>query len=215
MTRILVTGIGTDVGKTLVSAILVEILGAGYWKPVQAGTEGETDTERVKHLLPETVCYPEASRLKAPCSPHQAAFLEDIEIGPIPIPDFSGDLVIESSGGILVPYRLDRLTIDLFSDWDCQWVVVSRHYLGSINHTLLTVEALRNRRLPILGIVFNGTPNLFSEEAIQCHSGLPVIGRIYPEEVWTTSLIKRYARQWMEETWPSGIETASGILSRK
>src|ERR1700722_6811011 len=137
MKRILVCGIGTSVGKTLVSAILVKALSAHYWKPIQSGHLEESDAQRVQQLVPETVCYPETYRLHHPLSPHHAASLEGIEIDPAAfrVPNPPKPLVIEATGGILVPYRPDELLIDLYVQWDCEWVVVSRHYLGSINHT--------------------------------------------------------------------------------
>ena len=158
MKRILVCGIGTDVGKTVVSTVLVKAFGAHYWKPIQSGHLDESDTQQIKRFVPEAVCYPEAYRLSHPLSPHHAAELDGIEINEsdIQLPNSSSLLVIEATGGILVPYRSDRLFIDLYLKWDCEWIVVSRHYLGSINHTLLTLEALQRRGVRLRGIIFNG-----------------------------------------------------------
>lgn len=198
--RILVCGIGTDVGKTLVSAILVKALGAHYWKAVQSGNLEATDSQRVKELVPESVCYPEAYRLSHPLSPHHAAGLEGLELDPSKIqpPNPPGPLVIETSGGVLVPYRSDALLIDLYLQWDCEWIVVSRHYLGSINHTLLTLEALQSRGVPLRGIIFNGFDQPQSENAIVNCSGVPCIGRLYPESDWNSSLIQTYAESWKQ-----------------
>ena len=198
MKRILVCGIGTDVGKTLVSAILVKALGAHYWKPVQAGGLDESDSHTVKRLVPETVCYPEAYRLRHPLSPHHAAALEKIELNPeaFRIPASSCPLVIEAAGGILVPFRSDQLLVNLYLQWDCDWIVVSRHYIGSINHTLLTLEALQRRKVRLLGIIFNGTEQLHTEQAIFACTGVPILSHLYPEAKWTPSLVQRYAHTW-------------------
>jgi len=213
----MVCGIGTDVGKTIASAILVEALGAGYWKPLQAGMLEETDTHVIERLVPSAACYPESFRFVHPLSPHHAAYLEGLDVNDehINIPKHDGDLIIESSGGVLVPYQKDRLLIDLFCKWNCEWVIVSRHYLGSINHTLLTVDVLQRRRVRLLGIIFNGNPEPFSEEAIISISGLPMIGRIYQEAQWTPSLIRRYAWEWKHSVWSKEIGNVSGILLHK
>ena len=198
MRRILVCGIGTSVGKTLVSAILVKALGAHFWKPIQAGHLDESDAHRVKQLVPETVCYPEAYCLRKPLSPHQAAALENREIKPadFQVPNPSCPLVIETAGGILVPYRSDQVLIDLYREWDCEWIVVSRHYLGSINHTLLTIEALQRRHIHLRGVIFNGTKQPYSENAILTYSGIPWIGHLYPEPAWTPEKVQRVASTW-------------------
>lgn len=198
--RILVCGIGTDAGKTLVAAILAKALGAHYWKAVQSGNLEASDSHRVKELVPEAVCYPEAYRLSHPLSPHHAASLDGLQLDPSKIqpPNTSGPLVIESSGGILVPYRADALLIDLYLQWDCEWIVVSRHYLGSINHTLLTLEVLQKRGVRLRGIIFNGSEQPHSENAILSCSGVPCIGRLYPESDWNSALIQTYAESWKQ-----------------
>lgn len=163
------------------SAILVKALGAAYWKPVQSGLDDETDTELVQRLCgPSTVCYPEAYRLHMPASPHAAAAAEDktIALADLVLPQDKGPLVVEGAGGILVPLN----TEELFADWVQQQglpvVLVSLNRLGSINHTLLSVEALLNRHLDILGIVFNGDEVPQTERFILDYTALPMLGRI-------------------------------------
>lgn len=199
MHKIMVAGIGTDVGKTIVSAILATILKGDYWKPIQCGDEENSDTSTMKKWLDSTyTIHPPAYSLKAPLSPHHAARLESTSIGldSITLPQTMRPLIIEGVGGILVPLTSKISSLDLFKSWDCQWVIVSRHYLGSINHTLLTLEVLRKLRLPILGIIFNGEPNPDSESAILEISQVPVLGRLLPEANLNPQTIQRYATQW-------------------
>lgn len=200
MNRIMVAGIGTDVGKTVVSAILTTLLDGDYWKPIQCGCETNSDAATIKHLIDSSkhFIYPSAYTLKASLSPHHAARLENriIKLDSISVPQTTRSLIIEGSGGVFVPLTLKVLTIDLFKQWNCGWVIVSRHYLGSINHTLLTLEALKQRGLPILGLIFNGNPNPDSENAILQISQLPLLGRLLPEMQLNSETIQRYAKQW-------------------
>lgn len=191
MQRIIVAGIGTEVGKTVVSAILTTLLDGEYWKPIQCGDEG------IAPLIKQRI-HPPAYSLKAAVSPHHAARLENISICPelIQLPETTRPLIIESVGGIFVPLSKKILTIDLFEKWKARWVVVSRHYLGSINHTLLTLEALKQRKLSIAGLIFNGEPNPDSEAAILELSGIPFLGRVLPEANLNLQTIERYAKQW-------------------
>ncbi|MGC1879210.1 MAG: dethiobiotin synthase [Rhabdochlamydiaceae bacterium] len=200
MHRIMVAGIGTDVGKTIVSAILTTLLNGDYWKPIQCGDEENSDTTTIKKWI-DTVkhsIHPPAYSLKAPLSPHHAARLENtwIRLDSIALPQTTRPLIIEGVGGILVPLTPKILSIDLFKSWDCKWVIVSKHYLGSINHTLLTIEVLKQLHLPILGIIFNGEHNPDSEAAISEISQLPVLGRLLPEANLNPQTIQRYAKQW-------------------
>jgi dethiobiotin synthetase len=192
-----VTGIGTDVGKTVVAAILTKALGADYWKPVQAGIASGTDQATVAALVPEAVCHPEAYRLALPASPHAAAAAEARVLTLAEIlaarPVTARPLVIEGAGGVLVPLAPGLLVIDLMQALDVPVVVVSRHYLGSINHTLLTVEALRARRIPIAGLVFNGPATPASESFILNHTGLPLLLAIPEEPAITPEVISRLA----------------------
>ena len=174
--RYAVAGIGTSVGKTLVSALLVERLGASYWKPIQAGGLVHTDTEEVRRLvtLSRARFLPEAYSLHAAMAPDAAAAHEGITIRKedLRLPDVEGPLVVEPAGGVLVPVADGVLNIDLLEYWNLPVVVVSSYYLGSINHTLLTVEALKSRELPLAGIVFNGERNDHSRGVILRETGL-------------------------------------------
>ena len=194
----IVTGISTDVGKTVVSAILAKALEADYWKPIEAGG---SDTKTVAHLS-GVYCHPPAYQLKYPLSPHHAAKLEGVSIQKIaPLP--AEPLIIEGCGGLLVPYG-EGLLAPLFATWNLPWVVVSKHYLGSINHTLLTLDWLQKAGQNVLGIVFNGPPNPATEEAILTFSGLPCIGHLYPEKPLTRRKIACYAQQFKETLKPFG-----------
>ncbi|MES2277957.1 MAG: dethiobiotin synthase [Bacteroidota bacterium] len=168
---IFVTGIGTDVGKTIVSAILVECMQADYWKPVQAGDLQNSDTIKVQQLVSNTVSvfHPEAYRLTQPYSPHKAAALDgvEIDISQIIIPQTSNQLIIEGAGGLMVPLNDTDLMIDLIAKLDADVVLVSRNYLGSINHTLLSVEVLTRRGINIRAIVFNGDADAYTQDIIQ------------------------------------------------
>lgn len=200
MHKIIVAGTGPDVGKTVVSAILTTLLQADYWKPVQCGSEDVSDTNIVKQLIDtsfSTVHSP-AYSFKASVSPHQAAQQENriIEMDKFKLPKTRRALVIESVGGIYVPLTLKNLSFELFKRWNCSWVVVSRHYIGSINHTLLTLEVLKNHGIPVLGLIFNGPENPGTEQAILELSGVPFISRLLPEKNINSTIIQRYAIQW-------------------
>ena len=193
------TGIGTEVGKTVVSAILVEALGADYWKPVQAGDLQDSDTARVRRLVtnPLSSFHPEAVRLNAPASPHAAAEWEGrrITLDAFRLPPVIHDrpLVVEGAGGVLVPLNERDSMVDLIRELGCDAVVVSRHYLGSINHTLLTLEALEHRGVAVLGLVFNGEENPETETVIMARSTVPVLGRVRWEPTLTATVIQQYA----------------------
>ena len=160
--KLFITGIGTDVGKTIASAIVVEALQADYWKPIQAGDLDTSDTHKIKQYIsnPVTTFHSNSYALNTPASPHFAAEKDGIiiQLEQILEPVTENHLVIEGAGGILVPLNNEATIIDLIQP-DYKVIVVSRHYLGSINHTLLTVEALQNRKIPIAGIIFNGDEN--------------------------------------------------------
>jgi dethiobiotin synthetase len=197
MRKIVVAGIGTDAGKTIASAILTYALDGDYWKPVQCGLCRDRDT--VEELLEGCrPTHPEALYLKTPRSPHHAAKLEGFSINPdqIALPKTARPLIIEGCGGLLVPLNLTTLTVDLFIGWDCEWVIVSRHYIGSINHTLLTLEAMKRRSLDIRGIIFNGDRCPQTEAAILKFSNLPCIGRLKQEPQWNLKTIRAYASKW-------------------
>ena len=197
MKRYFVTGIGTDVGKTLVSAILVESLHADYWKPVQAGDLENTDTMKVQALVSNvrSQFHAEAYRLSKPMSPHAAAAIDGItiELKNISVPNTSNPLVIEGAGGLMVPLNDQFLVIDLIAKLNTEVVLVSSNYLGSINHTLLTVAALKNKNIPIAGIIFNGSPAITTEEFILRYTGLKCLLRIKEEEKIDKSTILNYS----------------------
>lgn len=199
MKRIFVAGIGTDVGKTIVSAILCEALNADYWKPVQAGLQPETDSFRLKGLIssPSFRVYPEAYRLATACSPHLAARIDGVEISlkKIKVPQTRKRLIIEGAGGLLVPLNEKESVIDLIMHLEAPVILVSRNYLGSINHTMLSIEALRSRSINVMGIIFNGEHNLDTEDIIASKSRLPVLAKILQEEKLSKSIIQSYAAQ--------------------
>lgn len=142
--------------------------------------------------------YPPAYSLKAALSPHHAARLENVRIEPerLVLPSSSRVLVIETAGGVLVPISSQCLTVEVFSTWKAHWIIVSSHYLGSINHTLLTIEALKQRHIPILGLIFNGEHNEDTEQAILQNSKVPCLGRLLPEPIIDYKTVQKYAKQW-------------------
>jgi len=196
MNNIFVTAIGTDSGKTLVSAILCEALGAHYWKPIQAGLPGDTDTVSSLVSNPSFRSYPERYLLNIPASPHAAANIDGVKIK---LDDFSLPtkdlLVIEGAGGCMVPINDNDFVIDIAGTLPCEIVLVSNLYLGSINHTLLTVHLLKSRKLPVKGIIFNGPRNEDSERIILHHSGWPCLLRIGNESTIHKTVVSRYAQQ--------------------
>ncbi|WBA42400.1 dethiobiotin synthase [Hymenobacter canadensis] len=202
MERLFITGIGTDVGKTLVSAILTEALQADYWKPVQAGLTA-TDAATVRGLVQNPVSHfwPERHRLQLPASPHAAAAAEGLTLraADFQLPATNNHLLVEGAGGLLVPLASGFLIADLAQQFDLDVVVVSRNYLGSINHTLLTLEALQARGLRVRGLVFNGEPTPATETFIAEHTGVPLMPRILPEPEVTPAVISRYAAEF--RTW--------------
>lgn len=202
MRKVFVTGIGTDVGKTIVAAILTEALQADYWKPIQCGSLELTDTERVKRLVEskQTFFHPEAYRLKTPASPHYAAEVEGAKInwGRLKVPETDNTLVIEGAGGLLVPFNYKGESMfDMAKNWDAEVVIVSRNYLGSINHTLLTIKVLENSGVKVLGLIFNGESNQSTEEVILKTTKVPLLGRIKEEYEFTKDLITRYSRDYI------------------
>jgi dethiobiotin synthetase len=180
--RIIVTGTDTGVGKTVFAAALAGALDGHYWKPIQAGLDTATDSVTVAELsgLAAERVLAEAHRLTTPCSPHRAAELDGIEIdvGALGVPEVAGTLVIEGAGGVLVPVTRQLLFADLFARWQCPTVLVARTSLGTINHSLLSIEALRSRGVPLLGIAFCGEPNEDSETTIAALGGVKRLGRL-------------------------------------
>ncbi|HLF52346.1 dethiobiotin synthase [Flavobacterium sp.] len=199
--KIFITGIGTDVGKTIASAIITEALEADYWKPIQAGDLTASDSHKIKSFISneKTVIYPNSYQLQTPASPHLAAELDGItvDIKKIKEPKTKNHLVIEGAGGVFVPLNDTACVIDLIQP-DYKVIVVSRHYLGSINHTLLTIEALQNRKINIVGIIFNGNENKSSEQIILHKTGIKCIGRIEEEPYFDQNVIAEYADLFRE-----------------
>jgi dethiobiotin synthetase len=182
MRRLFVTGIGTNVGKTVISAILTQKLQADYWKPIQAGDLNNTDSMKVSQWVDNTIStiHPEAYRLTQPMSPHAAAERDGININlnDIISAETTRNLIIEGAGGLMVPLNKNNLVVDMISHFQAEVVLVSRHYLGSINHTILSIEALRSRNIPITGIIFNGDDNRDTESIIKSVCAVPILGRI-------------------------------------
>lgn len=179
---IFITGIGTGVGKTLISAIVTEKLKADYWKPIQAGDLNDSDTLKVKGLVSNKTSrfYPEAYRLTQPFSPHKAAALDKIVINmeTIVAPETDNQLIIEGAGGLMVPLNDQFLIIDLIKQLNAKVILVSQNYLGSINHTLLSLLALKNYNIPVMGIVFNGDKDIYSKTYILDYSGAVELGHV-------------------------------------
>ena len=195
-----VTGIDTDSGKTLVAAILCEALKADYWKPVQAGTP--TDTETVKTLISnsQSVVHEERYRLKMAASPHASAKAEGISIAmaDLAAPSTTRDLIIEGAGGCLVPLNEKDFVIDLASQLGAVVILTADLYLGSINHTLLSVNELQRRNLHVKGIIFNGPSNPESEQIIMKHSMLPCLLHIDREGYINREVVMRYANELLK-----------------
>lgn len=186
MTRFVVTGTDTGIGKTIFSAALAGATRTPYWKPVQSGLEEETDSEAVARLAGVRV-LPEAYRLVTPVSPHRAAEIDGITIDTERLTPPSGELIVEGAGGALVPVTRTTLYTDLFAKWQIPVIVCARTALGTINHSLLTIEALRSRKVPIHGLAFLGDA-VEDSEAVICDIGrvrrlgrLPVIDPLTPE----------------------------------
>lgn len=195
-----ITGISTDVGKTIASAIVTEALQADYWKPIQAGELENSDSHKIASLISngKTKIHPNSYALQTAASPHLAAQIDHIHIdlANIQPPKTTNHLVIEGAGGVLVPLNEKDTIADLVLP-GYKVIVVSRHYLGSINHTLLTIEALQNRNLDIAGIIFSGDENPSTESIILSKTGVPMIGRIDNEPYFDRRVIAEYADRFI------------------
>lgn len=194
--KVFITGISTDVGKTIASAIITEALEADYWKPIQAGDLNNSDSHKIQRHISnnKSVIHENSYKLNTPASPHLAAELDGITIDLKNIiePNTTNHLVIEGAGGLFVPLNETDFVIDLIQS-DYKVIVVSRHYLGSINHTLLTIEALKSRNINIAGIIFNGNENRSTESIILNTTQLKCIGRIQEEPYFDQNVISEYA----------------------
>ena len=175
--RFVVTGTDTNIGKTVFCAGLCALLGARYWKPVQSGLDGPTDSEVVADLSGAPI-VPEAYRLKLAASPHQAAAAEDIAIDPDALVPPDGPVVIEGAGGLMVPLTRQALFIDVFARWQIPLILCARTRLGTINHTLLSIAAIRARDIPLLGVAFIGDANEESEQVIAELGNVKRLGRL-------------------------------------
>ena len=199
--KLFITGISTDVGKTIASAIIVEALQADYWKPIQAGDLNHSDTHKVQSLVSNSQSHFHSNSyaLQTPASPHLAAAIDGLTIAmnQIQEPKTNNHLVVEGAGGILVPLNETQSVVDLIQP-DYKVIVVSRHYLGSINHTLLTIEALQNRQIQVAGIIFSGDENTSSESLILSRTAVPFIGRIAQEPYFDNNVISEYAELFRE-----------------
>ncbi len=192
-----ITAIGTDSGKTVASAILTEALHADYWKPIQAGLPKDSEAVRALISNSETRILPEKYCLQTPASPHYAAEVDGVilKIADFELPTTNKEhLVIEGAGGILVPLNDTEFIIDLVKHLKSKIILVANLYLGSINHTLLSLEALKKRNLKPLGIIFNGEANSASESIILKHAAAPCILRIAQEAEISQLVIKKYAK---------------------
>ena len=200
--KLFITGISTDVGKTIVSAIITEALKADYWKPIQAGDLENSDSHKIKDLINNatTVIHANSYALNTPASPHYAAEVDGIviDIKNIVEPQTQNHLVIEGAGGILVPLNDIEVIADLIKP-DYKVILVSRNYLGSINHTLLTIEALQSRKCHIAGIIFSGSENKASEAIILSKTGIKLLGRVAEEPYFDRNVVLEYAEMLRNE----------------
>ena len=198
MKRIFVTGISTDVGKTIASAIITEALEADYWKPLQAGDLEHSDSHKIKELISnkKTVVHQNSYALKTPMSPHAAAEIDNliIDIAQIIEPQTTNHLVIEGAGGLMVPLNEEDIILDIIKK-NYQVIVVSRHYLGSINHSLLTIESLKQKGFNV-AVIFSGNEHPSTEGIIIRKTGVKVLGRIEEETNFDKHLIKQYAAKF-------------------
>jgi dethiobiotin synthetase len=189
-----VSGIGTDVGKTIVSAILVQALKSDYWKPIQSGDLTNSDSKKVKELISYSDCrfFEETYRLNQPLSPHASAQIDgtEIDLQKFKLPN-SNNLIIEGAGGLLVPLNQKDTILDLIIKLNVEVILVSKHYLGSINHSLLTIDCLQKNKVPIKGIIFNGTENKETESIILSKTNIPFLGRIEPIKKLNKESIKK------------------------
>jgi len=196
-----ITGISTDVGKTIASAIAVEALKADYWKPIQAGELDNCDTNKVKKLISNetTVFHKNSYALATPMSPHAAAEIEGItiETSKITLPKTKNHLVIEGAGGLLVPLNNTETILDIIPK-NAEVIVVSRHYLGSINHTLLTLNLLEQKGFKTK-LIFSGNQHKTTEDIILKMSNTEVIGRIEEEPYFDQNVIKEYAQLFKDK----------------
>ncbi|RZN84684.1 MAG: dethiobiotin synthase [Winogradskyella sp.] len=198
MSSYFVTGISTDVGKTIASAILVEALEADYWKPVQAGELDNSDTHKIQQLISnkKSVLHPNSYALQTPMSPHGAAEIDgvNIDLKKIKVPNTKNNLVIEGAGGLMVPLNDNETILNIIQP-NYKVIVVSRHYLGSINHTLLTINTLKEKGFDI-SLIYSGNEYKSTESIIEKMTGVNIIGRIEDEPYFDKNVIREYANKF-------------------
>ncbi len=208
--RIIICGTDTDVGKTVVSSLLVQGLNAMYWKPIQSGLEGGGDTNRVCQLikLPKERYLPEIYKFKSPVSPHWAAEKENLIIEPhhLQLPLLDENLIIETAGGVMVPLNREYLQIDQLKNWMMPIVLVGRSGLGTLNHTLLTIEALNKRKVPIMGLILNGPFHQDNPKTLEAFGGIPIIAELPTlENLSAEALTLEWKKQKLERKFKSLI----------
>lgn len=198
--QLVVCGTDTDVGKTVISAWLVQGLRANYWKPVQSGLSDGSDSDRVQQLLdlPAERVLDEAYRLTAPVSPHWAAEQDGvtIEAERLELPHCAGPLIVETAGGLLVPLRRDWLQIEQLQRWGLPVLLVGRSGLGTLNHCLLSLEALQRRQIPVLGLVLNGPPHADNPRTLEAMAGVPVVAQLPHLQPLCAAAL---AQQWQQQ----------------
>ena len=194
---IVIAGIGTEIGKTISSAIVCEAFKTDYWKPIQAGELSLSDTAKVEQLVSNSVSHfhQESFALQEAMSPHEAANRENrkITVDSIKIPSTSNHLVIEMAGGLMVPINNEELLIDFIAKHKFEVILVSQYYLGSINHTLLSLHALKTRGIELSGLIFNGKKVPSTFDIIMKHTDASCLLEIDYEEQFTPEVIKKYA----------------------
>lgn len=197
MKQYFVTGISTDIGKTVASAVLCRRLNAAYYKPIQAGNLENLESDFIKNLVPGITIFETKYKLNNPLSPHLAAKLDNvrIDIENITLPNFKESLIVEGAGGILVPLNDEYTILDLIKKLKLPVIVIVKHYLGSINHSLLTCEVLKQSGVEIAGIIFNGESNEESEKIILKRTQIPCIGRIPELEKLNQEAIEEASKQ--------------------
>ena len=204
---LVICGTDTDIGKTIVSSFFVQGLHATYWKPVQSGTDDGTDTQTVCKLLSleKNRYLPEVYKFKAPVSPHWAAEKESQEIDPdkLIIPKRDELLIIETAGGLMVPLNRNLLQIDQLKVWDLPIILVAKTGLGTLNHTLLSLEALRNRNLNVIGIVLNGPPHEDNPKTLEQFGNIPVIAQLPQFKNISAKILHE---QWLKQNLEKRLE---------
>jgi dethiobiotin synthetase len=197
--RLVITGTDTGIGKTVFSAALTDALGASYWKPVQSGLDEESDSEIVARLgrIPAERIVPEAWRLKTPVSPHQAAEIDGvtIDVQTLTPPETDLPLVIEGAGGLLVPLTRRETFADVFARWQIPVVLCARTSLGTINHTLLSLAAMRQRGIPVAGVAFIGDEYAETQRIIQQMGEVRIFGRLPRLETLTPDTLRQVFRE--------------------